>query len=142
LLAVPPQLILDPVQELAAIANFLISLPQNAIPSSVDPDKTIDPQLVLDFDTRAPSAQTELKAIMQEVWTRNPVVLFCKVSARHDVSVRRLSERWHFEQLHSPISRELKAKLALMQLYPPPTIFDVDQRSMYPSIYPLGRLSH
>ncbi|KAG5637521.1 hypothetical protein H0H81_004272 [Sphagnurus paluster] len=54
------QIKLDPSQELAAISSFLASLPHNIIPSSVDPSVTIDPQLVLDFDTRSSRAKEEL----------------------------------------------------------------------------------
>jgi hypothetical protein len=64
---------------LAAVASFLASLPQNVIPPSVDPSRSIDPQLVLDFDTRGPRAADELRTIVEDVWTQNPVVLFTKV---------------------------------------------------------------
>jgi hypothetical protein len=74
-----PHLKLSPAEELAAVSHFLASLPQNAIPHSTDPMHPIDPSVVLDFDTRHPDAAVELKAIMQEVWVRNPVILFCLV---------------------------------------------------------------
>lgn len=74
-----PQISLDPVQELAAVSSFIISLPQNVLPSFVDPNKPLDPQLVLDFDTRGPNAADEVKAVVNDVWTRNPVVLYSKV---------------------------------------------------------------
>ena len=61
------------------MTSFLASLPQNAIPSFVDPSRPIDPQLVLDFDTRSPRAADEVRAIVEDVWTQNPVVLFAKV---------------------------------------------------------------
>jgi hypothetical protein len=74
-----PQIQLDQSQELAAVTSFLASLPQNVIPSFVDPSRPIDPQLVLDFDTRSTRAADEMRAIVEDVWTQNPVVLFSKV---------------------------------------------------------------
>ena len=74
-----PQIQLTPPQELAAITSFLASLPQNVIPSSVDPAKPIDPSLVLDFDPSSPKAAEEVEEMMRDVWTRNPVVLYGKV---------------------------------------------------------------
>lgn len=74
-----PQITLNATQELAAVSSFIASLPQNMIPATVDPSLPIDPQLVLDFDTRGPHAEEELQAVMQDVWTRNPVMLYSKV---------------------------------------------------------------
>lgn len=74
-----PQVQLNESQELAAVSSFLASLPQNVIPSSVDPNVPIDPQLVLDFDTRSPRAADGVEEIVEDVWMRNPVVLFSKV---------------------------------------------------------------
>ncbi|GLB37405.1 putative expressed protein [Lyophyllum shimeji] len=102
------QVTLDPSQELAAISSFLASLPQNVIPLSVDPSVTVDPQLVLDFDTRSPRAAAEVQHMVADVWLRNPVFLYSK--------------------LYSPASREVKAMLAKMDLRPAPTIIDVDIR--------------
>ena len=70
---------LTPAQELAAVTDFLASLPQNVIPKSVDPSKPIDPQLVLDFDTHTPQAEEMIKEIEHDAWTRYPVVLYSKV---------------------------------------------------------------
>ncbi|KAI0663449.1 hypothetical protein C8Q70DRAFT_906716 [Cubamyces menziesii] len=103
-----PQISLNQTQELAAVSSFIASLPQNMIPSTVDPSQSIDPQLVLDFDTRGPRAEEELQAVVHDVWARNPVMLYSKV--------------------HSPISREIKQVLADLYLRPAPTIVDVDQR--------------
>lgn len=75
----PPQISLDPAQELAALTSFMAALPQNVIPSSVDPSLPIDPQLVLDFDTRSPRAESEIQEVVIDAWMRNPVVLFSKV---------------------------------------------------------------
>lgn len=99
---------LDPPQELAAITSFLASLAHNVIPHTVDPTKPIDPQLVLDFDTRGHRAQEEVRAMVDDVWTRNPVFLYSNV--------------------YSPASRELKFILDNMNLKPAPTIIDVDVR--------------
>lgn len=68
-------------QELAAVSSFLASLPQNQIPSFVDPLHPIDPQLVLDFDTRGSRAPEEVQAMVDDVWSRNPVFLYSKVCA-------------------------------------------------------------
>jgi hypothetical protein len=76
----PPPLMLDTAQELAAVSSFLASLPQNVIPPHVDPAHPIDPQLVLDFDTRGPRAQEEVRAMVEDVWLRNPVFVYSKVS--------------------------------------------------------------
>jgi hypothetical protein len=73
------QVILDPAQELAAVSSFLASLPQNVIPLSVDPSVAIDPQLVLDFDTRSFRVTEEVQHMVDDVWLRNPVFLYSKV---------------------------------------------------------------
>lgn len=77
-----PQITLNQTQELAAVSSFIASLPQNMIPSTVDPSQSIDPQLILDFDTRGPQADQELQAVINDVWTRNPVMLYSKVRPR------------------------------------------------------------
>lgn len=74
-----PQIELSAPQELAAITGFLASLPQNMIPLSVDPTQPIDPQLVLDFDTRGAKAVKAVEEMVEDVWTQNPVVLYAKV---------------------------------------------------------------
>ncbi|EDR11929.1 putative expressed protein [Laccaria bicolor S238N-H82] len=102
------QVRLDSAQELAAISSFLASLPQNVLPHSVDPSTPLDPQLVLDFDTRGPRASDEVRAMVEEVWSRNPVFVYSK--------------------LYSPTSRELKSILANLYLKPAPTIIDIDVR--------------
>jgi len=104
----PPPLRLSPPHELAAITSFLVSLPRNVIPPTIDPTQPIDPQLVLDFDTRGFRAQEEVRAMVDDLWTRNPVLLYSKV--------------------YSPASRELKGILDNLNLNPAPTIIDVDIR--------------
>lgn len=103
------QIRLTDAQELAAVSSFLASLPsQNQIPSFVDPSSPIDPQLVLDFDTRGPRASKEVVAMVEDVWSRNPVFLYSK----------------HY----SAASREVKMILDNFNLKPTPTIIDVDVR--------------
>ncbi|KAI9062820.1 hypothetical protein FKP32DRAFT_1676741 [Trametes sanguinea] len=103
-----PQLYLNQTQELAAVSNFIASLPQNVLPSTIDPSQPLDPQLVLDFDTRGPRAEEELQHVVRDVWARNPVMLYSKV--------------------HSAVSREIKQILSGMHLLPAPVIVDVDER--------------
>jgi len=112
-----PPLRLDPSQELAAITSFLASLPQNVLPPTVDTTQPIDPQLVLDFDTRGYRAQEEVQAMVEDVWTRNPVFLYSKV--------------------YSSASRELKGILDNLNLYPSPTIIDVDIRDDAEVLFPV-----
>jgi len=103
-----PPLQLTPEQELAAVTTFLASLPQNVIPSNVDPSKQIDPQLVLDFDTRSPQALTELAQLEHDAWVRYPVVLYSKA--------------------HSPLSRDLEKIILELNLLPGPAIIPVEYR--------------
>jgi len=77
-----PQIDLTPEQELAAVSSFLASLPQNIIPPFVDPSVPIDPELVLDFDTRSPKAREEMDVMTELVWAHNPVFLYSKVCYR------------------------------------------------------------
>ncbi|KAJ7760979.1 hypothetical protein B0H16DRAFT_1369285 [Mycena metata] len=116
------QITLTPAQELAAVSSFLASLPQNVIPSAVDPSRPINPELVLDFDTRSPHAMEEVARVVEDVWARNPVLLYGK--------------------LYSPATRELKAILSDMNLRPPPFIMDVDIRDDVEVLAPmLARLT-
>jgi len=71
--------LLTPEQELGALTAFMVALPQNVLPTDIDPDRPIDPQLVLDFDTRVPEAEEEIDDIVIDVWMGNPVVVFEKV---------------------------------------------------------------
>ncbi|KAF7315903.1 Glutaredoxin domain-containing protein [Mycena indigotica] len=108
---------LNLAQELAAVSSFLASLAQNVIPSSVDPARPLDPELVLDFDTRSPTALEEVERVVEYVWTQNPVMIYCK----------------HY----SPLSRELKAMLHDLNLRPPPFVIDVDMRDDAEVLTPL-----
>lgn len=75
------QIKLSEVEELAALSGFLASLPQNVVPPHVDPSQPLDPQLILDFDTRGSRAQEEVISFTEDVWARNPVFLYAKVCA-------------------------------------------------------------
>lgn len=77
-----PQITLTEPQELASLTFFLASLPENRLPTNIDPSRPIDPELVLDFDTRSPRAEEGVKEIVEDVWRNNPVVVFSKVSHR------------------------------------------------------------
>jgi len=103
-----PSLQLTPEQELAAVTSFLASLPQNVIPSNVNPSHPIDPELVLDFNTRSPQAIQEVEQLVADSWARYPVVLYSK--------------------LHSPVSRELKKMLGDLNLKPDPVVIEVEHR--------------
>lgn len=74
-----PPLALTPTEELAALSAFIAALPHNVLPPSVDPTTPLDPQLVLDFDPRSESARDELDRLVDQIWTRFPVMLFTKV---------------------------------------------------------------
>jgi len=112
-----PDVSLTPEQELGALTAFMAALPQNVLPTDIDPNRPIDPQLVLDFDTRVPEAEEEIDDVVIDVWMGNPVVVF--------------------EKLRSPVSRELRSILQAMDLKPPPTIFDIDQRADADVLTPL-----
>ena len=86
------QVHLDADQELAAISSFLASLPHNIIPSYVDSSLPIDPQLVMDFDTRGPRAEQEVQAMVADVWTRNPVFLYSKVSYQQLLVIKHIDD--------------------------------------------------
>lgn len=77
-----PPLALSPAEELAALSAFIAALPHNVLPPSVDPHAPLDPQLVLDFDPRSESAREELDRLVEQVWSRFPVMLFTKARTR------------------------------------------------------------
>ncbi|KAL1741804.1 hypothetical protein HDZ31DRAFT_44606 [Schizophyllum fasciatum] len=110
-------LVLDAPQELAAVSSFLASLKSNSIPHFVDPSQPIDPELVLEFDTRSPRAQDELQVMVKDVWSQNPVFLYSKRA--------------------SAASREVKAWLNELHLAPAPMIIDMDTRSDADVLAPL-----
>lgn len=112
-----PKVMLDPAQELAAICGFIGNLPQNVIPSYVDPSQPIDPEVVLDFDVRSPRAKEEVESLVSNTWAHYPVLLFSKS--------------------RQPVSREFKTMLESMNLLPSPTFIDVDERSDEAVLTPL-----
>jgi len=121
----PPRLPLSltPTEELAAVSAFIAALPYNVLPHSVDPSLPLDPQLVLDFDPRSESGRDELDQLVEQVWSRFPVILFTK----------------H----HSSDSREVRHLLSSMELSPAPLVVEVDQREDAHVLLPLlKRLTH
>lgn len=86
------QVHLNQAQELAAVSSFIASLPHNVIPSYVNPELPIDPQLILDFDTRGPRAEQEVQAMVADVWTRNPVFLYSKVSYQQLLVIKHIDD--------------------------------------------------
>jgi hypothetical protein len=114
-----PQISLTPEQELGAVSSFIISLPsQNVIPSTVDPSQPLDPQLVLDFNTRADGASEELNKLIIDVWDTNPVVMYIKPS---------------------PAARELRATIESYNLDPSPVFIDLMDRLDADVLEPLLR---
>ncbi|KAI0339897.1 hypothetical protein BDW22DRAFT_1335269 [Trametopsis cervina] len=103
-----PSLELTPEQELAVLTSFLASLPENVIPSNIDPSHPIDPEVVVDFNTRTPHALQELEQLVADSWVHYPVVLFSK--------------------MHSPQARDLKKMLTELNLKPSPAIIEVEHR--------------
>ena len=71
--------------------------------------RRLDPQLVLDFDTRSPQAAEELDELVRDVWHRNPVVIFSKVRSGSLGLVRLYTERAVSDALAS-ISRSQKPR--------------------------------
>ncbi|KAF8588733.1 hypothetical protein K439DRAFT_1266307, partial [Ramaria rubella] len=104
-----PKHIFAPDEELAAIISFIAALPSNALPDAIDPTRPVDPDLVLDFDTRTTNAAREVRELVTDTWSRLPVVV--------------LSKRY------SPIGREIKAFLAEYNLKPTPIVFEMDERA-------------
>lgn len=103
-----PQITLTPEEELAALSSFIISLPdQNILPPTVDPSQPIDPQLILDFDTRADGAEAELKRLVAATWDNYPVVMYTKPSA---------------------VTRELRTLIDSLNLRPTPIVIDINER--------------
>jgi hypothetical protein len=94
---------LTPEQELAVVTSFLASLAENIIPSSVDPSRPIDPEVVLDFNTRSPHAVQELEQLVADSWVHYPVVLYSKVRKRLTTQASKLLTKEHrcIRQLHA-----------------------------------------
>lgn len=138
-----PPVQLDAHEELAAVTSFMASLAENRIPAEVDPARPLDPELILDFDTRSAGARDELAEVVRDTWRRNPVVLFSKVRpppSRRAAPASRpmLTSRDPLPpQVYSPESREIKGILDAMNLAPAPTVFEVDRRTDAAVVEPL-----
>jgi len=116
-LASRPQITLTQEEELAALSSFIISLPdQNILPPSVDPSKSIDPQLIIDFDTRTDGAEAELKRLVAATWENYPVVMYTKPSV---------------------VTRELRALVDSFNLRPTPIVIDVNERPDVDTLEPV-----
>ena len=100
-------LALSPTEELAALSAFIAALPHNVLPPTVNPDLPLDPQLVLDFDPRSDSAREELDRLVEQVWSRFPVMLFTKVT-RFFVPVSRMGG--HLRPAFVSCTRPIRAR--------------------------------
>jgi len=130
-LASRPQVTLTPEEELAALSSFIISLPdQNILPPTVDPSQPIDPQLILDFDTRTDGAEAELKRLVAATWENYPVVMYTKVPTPS-------SRSWPNKELinvaltcgkPSAVTRELRSLVDSFNLRPTPIVIDINER--------------
>jgi len=103
-----PQITLSPEDELAALIAFMDALPSNALPELVNVS-AVDPDLILDFDTRSSKAVDELHQLVDTTWKRLPIVV--------------LSKRY------PPTGREIKTILSEFNLRPSPVIFDINERA-------------
>jgi len=79
------------------------------IPSSIDPSTPLDPEFILEFNTRSPRAREEVKALMADTWAANPVVVI--------------------SESRQPASKAVKTVLEDLNLHPMPIEIDVDLRS-------------
>lgn len=57
------ELVLSQQEELGALISFMAANTVNALPNTVDPSQSLDPQLFLDFDTRSLGAREELNTV-------------------------------------------------------------------------------
>ncbi|KAF8608996.1 hypothetical protein BDV93DRAFT_214696 [Ceratobasidium sp. AG-I] len=104
--------------ELGSLVAFLAdSSAQNALPATLDPQKPIPADVILDFNTRSDFAQLEVDDLVQDTWMRNPIVIFSKV--------------------HSPQGRDVKKIFASYKLKPAPTIIEIDERADAAVLEPL-----
>ncbi|KAF8326547.1 uncharacterized protein EI90DRAFT_2929741 [Cantharellus anzutake] len=108
-----PPLKLTHAEELGAVMAYLTNLGANAmIPVSIDPTIPVDPQLILEFNTRSPRAREEVKSLVADTWAANPVVVISEVRSSRQ-----------------PASKTVKAILEDLDLSPLPIEMDVDLRS-------------
>ncbi|KZV98331.1 hypothetical protein EXIGLDRAFT_596186, partial [Exidia glandulosa HHB12029] len=116
-------------EELGALVGFLSVLASNSLPLTTNPHSYLDPDLVLEFDTRSGDEENIVKKVEQAVadaWTNNPVVIFSELSSTA-----------------APASREMKGMMEALALSPAPTVFEVDKRVDASVLRPmLQRLTH
>ncbi|EJD34705.1 hypothetical protein AURDEDRAFT_75963 [Auricularia subglabra TFB-10046 SS5] len=98
-----------PADELGALIGFMAAFASNSLPAHVDPQQPLDPDLVLGFDARDENMRDEVREAIREAWRVNPVVVLSETGS-------------------PPASREAKDMITSLNLYPDPTIFEVDQR--------------
>ncbi|EJD47019.1 hypothetical protein AURDEDRAFT_87064 [Auricularia subglabra TFB-10046 SS5] len=101
-----------PADELGALVGFMAAFASNALPASVDPSAPLDPDLVLGFDPRDPAMRGEIREAVRDAWRTNPVVILSELKTGNP-----------------PQSREMKGTIQALNLYPDPTIIEVDQRT-------------
>lgn len=82
-------------QELAALTLFLTSGATHILPDDLDPQRPLDPNLVLDSLLPASPAEreAELRALEDECWLDLPVV----VVGKHDMATRQAHDLLHRE---------------------------------------------
>ncbi|KZW00591.1 hypothetical protein EXIGLDRAFT_604107 [Exidia glandulosa HHB12029] len=100
-----------PAQELGALVGFLAAFTSNSLPITIDPSKSVDPDLVLEFNSRIANAEDDVRAAVEATWALNPVVIFADLKSGSPAA-----------------SREMKHIVDSFKLFPNPTVFDVDQR--------------
>ncbi|WRT67191.1 uncharacterized protein IL334_004157 [Kwoniella shivajii] len=103
-------------EELAALISFVTSTTSNALPA-LDPTKTLNPNIVLDFDPTHPNAKEDLALLQNDINAMYPIILIGK-----------MRDPWH---------REVKRMLAEYKITPAPLVIDVDQRKDHSTITPL-----
>lgn len=101
-----------PADELGALVGFMADVASNALPTTIDPGAPLDPDLVLGFNPRDPALRDEVRAAVRDAWRTNPVVVLSELKTGNP-----------------PASREMKGVIQALNLYPDPTIIDVDQRT-------------
>ena len=72
-------LVLTPEQEIGVLVVFMAAVKSNVIPPDVNPSKSLGPQLVVGFDTRADGTKEEVDSVVEETWSIYPVVIFSQV---------------------------------------------------------------
>jgi hypothetical protein len=107
----------------------------------VDPSQPIDPQLILDFDTRTDGAEAELKRLVVATWENNPVVMYTKVFT---LSASSLPEKRVIDTISlcgkpSAVTRELRSLIDSFNLRPAPIVIDINERVDVDTLEPVLR---